>query len=71
MVAGPSIRDIYPVARRQCPVVLACGEGDRMATIAATREMDADAVELKGLGHNAHVEDPEAIWNLIAGVARL
>lgn len=64
LVAYADTRDIYNSAR--APVVLAAGEHDRMVSAAELRMLDPAAVELAGLGHNAHVEDPEAFWNLIA-----
>ena len=30
------------------------------------RDLDPQAIELTGLGHNAYVEDSEAVWNIIA-----
>jgi len=48
------------------PVRLASGSQDAMAPLAMTREFDAAAFELPGLGHNAHIEAPavvaEAMW---------
>ncbi len=55
---------IYAAA--QAPVVLAAGENDTMVSAADLRALDPAAVELSGLGHNAHVEDPVTFWNLIA-----
>ncbi len=46
-------------------VVLAAGERDPLSRGADLRELRADAVELAGLGHNAHVESPEALWPLV------
>lgn len=69
MVARASTQDIHAAAA--APIVLSCGEGDRMVGIDELRTLDAEAVELKGLGHNAHVEDPAAFWTLIAGAAGL
>ena len=63
MVADADTRDIYAAAR--APVVLASGERDRMVSVAELRTLDAEARELPGLGHNAHVEDPAAFWSLI------
>lgn len=64
MVADADTRDIYAAAR--APVLLAAGEHDRMVSAADLRTLSDDAVELPGLGHNAHVEDPAAFWSLIA-----
>ncbi|MEJ3653819.1 alpha/beta fold hydrolase [Actinomycetes bacterium KLBMP 9759] len=43
------------------PVVLARGERDPMVTAQQLRAIVPDPVELAGLGHNAHVEDPSAV----------
>lgn len=47
------------------PVVLARGEHDGMVSAAQLRALVPDPVELPGLGHNAHVEDPDAIAALV------
>ena len=67
MVAYADTQDIYAAAR--APVVLAAGEHDRMVSAADLRTLDPSARELSGLGHNAHVEDPEKFWELIAETA--
>lgn len=69
MVARASMPDIYSVAR--APIVLSCGEHDRMVTIDQLRTLDREAVMFAGLGHNAHVEDPESFWRLIASASDL
>ena len=69
MVARASTRDIYAAAN--VPIVLSCGEGDHMVGPDALRGLDPEAIELKGLGHNAHVEDPESFWKLIADATGL
>ncbi len=61
--------EVHRIARDHANIVMACGADDQMAPIAETRALDSGAIELAGLGHNAHVEDPEAVWRLIAGVA--
>ncbi|WP_232667559.1 alpha/beta fold hydrolase [Pseudonocardia sp. TRM90224] len=43
------------------PVVLARGERDPMVAAEQLRAIVPDPVELPGLGHNAHVEDPAAV----------
>jgi pimeloyl-ACP methyl ester carboxylesterase len=53
------------VALASCPVTLACGEGDGMVSVGELREFRADAVELRGIGHNAHVEAPEVALGLL------
>lgn len=51
--------------RAACPVVLARGEHDAMVSEADLRALVADPVTLPGLGHNAHVEDPAAVVDLV------
>ena len=53
------------LARAVCPVVLARGEGDPMVSEADLRALVAEPVTLPGLGHNAHVEDPAAVLDLL------
>lgn len=54
------------VAAAPVPVVLARGEHDAMVSGAQLRALVPDPVELPGLGHNAHVEDPAAVAELLA-----
>jgi pimeloyl-ACP methyl ester carboxylesterase len=44
---------------------LACGSQDTMVSAADLRRFDPDAVELPGLGHNFHVQAPEALAGLM------
>ena len=53
------------LARAACPVVLARGERDPMVSDAELRALAPDPVTLPGLGHNAHVEDPAAVVELV------
>jgi pimeloyl-ACP methyl ester carboxylesterase len=53
------------LAAAEAPVVLARGEHDALQTTAQLRDLDPGAVELRGLGHNAQVEDPGAVWALV------
>ena len=66
-VAYADTRDIYRAART--PVVLAAGEHDRMVTLADLQTLGPQAQVLPGLGHNAHVENPEVFWEMIADAA--
>jgi pimeloyl-ACP methyl ester carboxylesterase len=50
-------------------VILAAGERDPMSPQPHLRELRPDPVELSGLGHNAHVEDPRALWPLLDRLA--
>jgi pimeloyl-ACP methyl ester carboxylesterase len=47
------------LARSQAPVTLARGEHDPMNTDEQLTRLGVAAVTLPGLGHNAHVENPE------------
>lgn len=69
MVAPASMPAIHAAAR--APIVLARGEHDRMVGIDELCALDPKAIEFPGLGHNAHVEDPEPFWRLIARAAGL
>jgi pimeloyl-ACP methyl ester carboxylesterase len=62
-VGAPDMRGLLAAAR--APVVLARGEHDALQTTEQLRELDAAAAELPGLGHNAQVEDPAAVWELV------
>jgi pimeloyl-ACP methyl ester carboxylesterase len=44
------------------PVVLACGERDPLTSADQLRQFDSQPQVLAGLGHNAMVEDPDAVW---------
>lgn len=58
-VGAPDMRGLLGAAR--CPVTLAAGENDPMSRLDQLRALTSDAVELPGLGHNAHVEAPAAL----------
>lgn len=68
LAADPAAATIGPpamdelVAAAACPVSLAAGERDLMSAVEGLRRWDADAVAFPGLGHNAMVEDPAAVW---------
>jgi pimeloyl-ACP methyl ester carboxylesterase len=55
------------LARAQAAVILARGEHDPMNTDGQLARLGAPTVTLPGLGHNAHVEDPEAAITLLDG----
>jgi pimeloyl-ACP methyl ester carboxylesterase len=61
-VGAPDMTGLLAAAR--APVRLARGESDGLVTLAELRRLDPDAVELTGLGHNAHVEAPERVLDL-------
>jgi pimeloyl-ACP methyl ester carboxylesterase len=54
------------VAAAPVPVVLARGEHDALVSAAKLRAVVPAAVDLPGLGHNAHVEEPAAVAELVA-----
>jgi pimeloyl-ACP methyl ester carboxylesterase len=53
------------LAATDVPVVLARGENDPMVSDAQLKEFGVPVATLPGLGHNAHVEDPEAVLALV------
>jgi pimeloyl-ACP methyl ester carboxylesterase len=57
------------VAAAPVPVVLARGEADHMVSREQLAAVVPDPVELPGLGHNAHVEDPAALLPLLDRLA--
>ena len=68
-VAYADTRDIYQAAH--APVTLATGEQDRMVTVEELRILAPEVRVLAGVGHNAHVENPQAFWELIADAAEV
>lgn len=62
-VGDPQVAELLAAAR--VPVVLARGEHDAMVSTAQLAALVPDPVELAGLGHNAHVEDPAALLRLV------
>jgi pimeloyl-ACP methyl ester carboxylesterase len=71
LAADPGITGVVGVAldrvaaSMHAPLRLAAGERDPMVTAEQMRRLDKDAVILPGLGHNPHVEAPEALWRLV------
>ncbi|MFV2113183.1 alpha/beta fold hydrolase [Micromonospora sp. LOL_025] len=53
------------LAATDVPVLLARGEHDPMVTDAQLKELGVPVATLPGLGHNAHVEAPEAVLDLV------
>lgn len=68
-VGAPDMAGLLGASRAS--VILAAGEHDPMTRAEQLRELVPDPVILPGLGHNAHVEAPEAVWALIEHLARL
>lgn len=61
--AGPPIEAILAAARTR--VVLACGSEDPLVRIGELRRLAPDPIEFAGLGHNLHVQDPDALVRVI------
>ncbi len=62
-VAGAPFDSLVKSARAR--VILARGERDAMVSTAELRAHASEAVELAGFGHNVHVENPDAILDLL------
>jgi pimeloyl-ACP methyl ester carboxylesterase len=56
------------LAAAPVPVVLARGEHDPMVSREQLAALVPDPVDLAGLGHNAHVEDPAALLPVLAAL---
>jgi pimeloyl-ACP methyl ester carboxylesterase len=63
-IGPPDMRGMLTAAR--APVILACGSEDQLVSVQQLRELVDAPVELPGLAHNAHVQDPECVWQLIS-----
>jgi pimeloyl-ACP methyl ester carboxylesterase len=68
-VGAPDMPGLLAAARAH--VVLAVGERDPMCSVDHLRALVPDPVVLPGLGHNAHVESPQALWPLLERLACL
>ncbi|MFI7122912.1 alpha/beta fold hydrolase [Amycolatopsis sp. NPDC049868] len=66
-VGAPDMRGLLGAAR--CAVVLAAGENDPMSRLEQLRALSPASIELPGLGHNAHVEDPGAVRAALGGLS--
>ncbi len=66
-VGAPAMDGLLAAARGA--VVLAAGEHDPMSPVEHLQALVPDPVVLKGVGHNAHVEDPAALLPLIDQLA--
>lgn len=60
---GPSIAGIF--SQVVTPLHLLAGEKDPMVSGAEMRRIDQSACVLDGVGHNAHYEQPERVWNVV------
>jgi len=65
-VAGAPFDSLATGARAR--VILARGERDPMVSTAELRAHAAEAVEIAGCGHNAQVEKPDAVVDLLQGL---
>jgi pimeloyl-ACP methyl ester carboxylesterase len=65
-IGGPAMESMMAAAT--APVRLACGERDDMVSVDQLRRFDPDAVAIADAGHNAHIERPSAVADLIATV---
>ncbi|MGZ8362985.1 MAG: hypothetical protein ACXW3D_03915 [Caulobacteraceae bacterium] len=63
LVGPPPMDDLVSAAT--CPVRLAAGEHDPMSRLEDLRRWDEGAAVLAGLGHNAMVENPLDVWDLL------
>jgi pimeloyl-ACP methyl ester carboxylesterase len=68
-VGAPDMPGLLSASRAR--VVLARGADDQMVSAGQLATLDPSAVSLPGLGHNAHVEDPEAVLRLLMSSARI
>ena len=66
-VGAPDMASLLGASR--ATVVLAAGEHDPMCREDQLRALVPDPVILPGLGHNAHVEAPDALWPLLERLA--
>lgn len=60
LVLGPELPELLAAAR--APVHFAAGDRDPLVAVDAMRAVDPSAHVFPGLGHNVHVEDPQALW---------
>src|SRR5437764_45342 len=60
---APDLPGLLRAAR--CPVGLAAGEHDPMSRPEHLRALGAEPSVIPRLGHNAHVEDPDALLGLL------
>ena len=62
-VGAPDMRHLLDQCSAQ--VVLARGENDPMVSQQQLADLVAQPVSLPGLGHNAHLEDPDRVYGLL------
>ena len=66
-IGAPDMDGMLAAAR--APVVLAAGEHDPMSPVEHLQALVPEPLVFKGLGHNAHVEDPSALQPLLERLA--
>jgi pimeloyl-ACP methyl ester carboxylesterase len=66
-VGAPDMAALLAASRAR--VVLAAGEHDPMCRADQLRRLVPDPIVLPGLGHNAHVQSPDALWALVQRLA--
>jgi pimeloyl-ACP methyl ester carboxylesterase len=66
--AAPDVRGMLAAARAE--VILAAGEHDPLCPAEHLRDLHPDPLILRGLGHNAHVEDPATLGPLLDQLIR-
>jgi pimeloyl-ACP methyl ester carboxylesterase len=62
-VVGPPVETV--LSRCEAPLRLAAGSTDGMVSLDVMRRVDPHAVLIDGAGHNAHWEDPAAVYSLL------
>jgi pimeloyl-ACP methyl ester carboxylesterase len=65
---GPSVAGLLRLT--EAPWRLAAGERDPMVSLEQMRRIDPTARVFEGVGHNAHWEAPEPVWDFVAGGPR-
>ena len=65
----PDLRPIFAAAK--APVMLAVGEKDAMVPLGDARSLDPRAGAIPGAGHNAHIERPDLVWDLITALTKV
>lgn len=67
-IGAPDMAGLLAASRAR--VLLAAGENDPMCSADQLRSLVPEPVILPGLGHNAHVEAPDALWPLLERLAQ-
>ena len=65
VLVGGSPNGLFQAASYKTKIRLTCGEYDDVTNLKALQQLDKKAFELRGLSHNAHVEDPAVIWKIL------